>query len=280
MPSGLAHKRLLLAKAKAAANSPFSGLWRAKCHGSGLTFSDIRRYEFGDDVRRIDWRTSAKRGAAHVKLYEEERQATVWLALAHAGTLGFGSRGATKMETLLDAMALVASSAVAAGDRAGFVGGGLALPAQRGEPWAARLLEAAEESGVRKNAVEEAGKTLLSLRARNGLIVLFTDSPDLLPDDLGTWAALRARNAVMVVRVTDPFEENLDVPGAFRLPDGTLLDASDKKFAARWRADRAARAAKFASKVAKLAARHATLDGTEPAFVALGRALEGPWAGK
>lgn len=273
MPSSLSHKRLLLAKAKVAAHSPFAGLWRAKCHGSGLTFSDIRRYVVGDDVRCIDWRTSAKRGTTHIKLYEEERQATVWIALAHTGTLGFGSRGITKMETLLDAMALVASSAVAAGDRVGFVGGGLVLPAQRGDSWAARLLEAAETAPVRKNAVEEIGKTLLSLRARNGLIILFTDSPDILPEDLGTLAALRAKNALIVVRVTDSFEENLDVPGVFRLPNGTILDATDRTFAKHYCADRTQRVSTFETRVASLAARHATLDGTEPAFVVLGRAL-------
>ena len=275
MTSGLAHKRLLLSRAKASAASPFAGLWKSRRQGSGLTFADIRPYVAGDDVRRIDWRTSAKRGAAHVKLYEEERQATVWIALAHAGTLGFGSRGATKMETALDAMALVAASAVAAGDRVGFSGGGLALPAKRGEPWAARVLEAAENSPARENAVDEAGRALLSLRARNGLVVLFTDSPDIFPADLGTWAALRACNALLVVRVTDPFEENLDVPGAFRLPDGTLLDATDEKFAARWRADRAARATIFKDRAAGLGARVAVLDGTEPAWAALGRALGG-----
>ncbi len=269
-----ADKRLLLAKAKALADAPFAGLWRARFHGSGLQFSDIRGYVPGDDVRRIDWRATARRGRAHVKLYEEERQATVWFALCHSGTWGFGTRGKTKGDTMLEALALLAASAAASGDRMGFVCGNSALPARRGEPWAARILEAAETCAPAEADV--AAKTLLSLRARNGLCVFVSDGLD-LPEDTSALAAVRARNAVLFLRVADPFEESPDLPGAFRLPDGTLVDGSDAKFAARWREKRAQAVAAWDEKLSALRIRHAALDGTEPAYSALTRTFSHGW---
>ena len=98
-----------------------SGQYRSRFRGQGVQFSDFRVYQFGDDVRHIDWRTSAKTEDTYIKKFEEERELSVLLAADMSASLGFGSQGQSKHEVMCLALATIAFSAAINNDRVGLV---------------------------------------------------------------------------------------------------------------------------------------------------------------
>src|SRR5690554_5284120 len=96
-----------------------SGLRQSRQRGRGMTFSEVRQYQPGDDIRSIDWRVTARRQAPHTKLYEEERERPVLLIADLGPTLFFASAGAYKQVRCAQLTALLAWLALWAGDQVG-----------------------------------------------------------------------------------------------------------------------------------------------------------------
>lgn len=97
-----------------------AGLRQSRQKGRGMTFSEVRQYQPGDDIRSIDWRVTARRQAPHTKLYEEERERPVLLIVDLGPTLFFASAGAYKqVRGGAQVAALLAWLALWAGDQVG-----------------------------------------------------------------------------------------------------------------------------------------------------------------
>ena len=99
-------------KAKGLSQNIFAGEYHTAFKGRGMTFSEVREYQYGDDVRDIDWNVTARQNHPYVKVYEEERELTVMLVVDVSGSKNFGAVGESKQEIMTEIAATLAFSAI------------------------------------------------------------------------------------------------------------------------------------------------------------------------
>lgn len=106
-------------KTKGLSSHLFTGGYQSAFKGKGMSFSDVRLYQPGDDVRAIDWNVTARSGEPYIKVFEEERENTVMLVVDVSGSAVFGSHTQFKAEYLTELCAVLAFSAIANNDKVG-----------------------------------------------------------------------------------------------------------------------------------------------------------------
>ena len=99
----------------------FSGEYHSAFKGRGMSFSEVREYQYGDDVRAIDWNVTARSGKPHIKVFEEERELTVMLLADVSGSSFFGAAAQMKNEILTEICAVLAFSAINNNDKMGIL---------------------------------------------------------------------------------------------------------------------------------------------------------------
>ncbi len=102
-------------------NQVFSGEYHSVFKGRGMEFSEVREYQFGDDIRNIDWNVTARFGHPFIKIFEEERELTVILMVDLSGSLIFGSVEKTKQQIAAELSAILAFSALKNNDKVGLI---------------------------------------------------------------------------------------------------------------------------------------------------------------
>jgi len=102
-------------------NEVFSGEYHSVFKGRGMNFAEVREYQYGDDIRSIDWNVTARNGAPYVKIFDEERELTVMLVVDVSASGDFGSRERMKAEVAVEICALLAFSAIKNNDKVGLV---------------------------------------------------------------------------------------------------------------------------------------------------------------
>lgn len=108
-------------KAKGLSSNIFAGQYHSAFKGRGMTFSEVREYQYGDDVRDIDWNVTARFHRPYVKVYEEERELTLMLMIDVSGSLDFGTRGSLKRDVVVEIASILAFSAMQNNDKIGVV---------------------------------------------------------------------------------------------------------------------------------------------------------------
>jgi len=108
-------------KTKGLVNQVFSGEYHSVFKGRGMEFSEVREYDFGDDIRNIDWNVTARFGHPYIKVFEEERELTVMLLVDMSGSLLFGSIEKTKQQIAAELSAILAFSAMKNNDKVGLI---------------------------------------------------------------------------------------------------------------------------------------------------------------
>jgi len=106
-------------RTKGLVNQVFSGEYHSVFKGRGMEFSEVREYNFGDDIRNIDWNVTARFGHPYIKIFEEERELTVILLVDLSGSLSFGSVDKTKQQIAAELSAILAFSALKNNDKVG-----------------------------------------------------------------------------------------------------------------------------------------------------------------
>lgn len=204
-------------------NAALAGQYHAAFKGRGMEFEEVRPYQIGDDVRAIDWNVSARLGDPHIKLFREERELTVMLAVDCSGSLDFGTSGTFKRDVLAEIAATVAFSAAMNNDKIGL----LAftdrverfVPPRKGTRHVMRIVR--EILGLRPEgrgseigpAIEELDRVL---RQRSVVFVL----SDFLAEGWSrSMQAARQRHDVVPVVVGDPREHELPPVGLIELTD-------------------------------------------------------------
>ena len=99
-------------KTRGLSNNIFAGEYHSAFKGRGMAFSEVREYQYGDDVRDIDWNVTARFGKPYVKVFEEERELTVILMVDVSGSLDFGTSKQTKRQLATEIAATLAFSAI------------------------------------------------------------------------------------------------------------------------------------------------------------------------
>ena len=108
-------------KTRGLSNNIFAGQYHTAFKGRGMAFSEVREYQFGDDIRDIDWNVTARFNHPYVKVFEEERELTVMLLIDVSGSLDFGTQCQTKRDMVTEIAATLAFSAIQNNDKIGVV---------------------------------------------------------------------------------------------------------------------------------------------------------------
>ena len=108
-------------KARGLSSNIFAGQYHSAFKGKGMAFSEVREYQFGDDVRDIDWNVTARFHRPYVKVFEEERELTVMLLIDVSGSLDFGTQKQMKRDMATEIAATIAFSAIQNNDKIGVV---------------------------------------------------------------------------------------------------------------------------------------------------------------
>jgi uncharacterized protein (DUF58 family) len=99
----------------------FAGEYHSAFRGRGMAFSEVREYQFGDDIRSIDWNVTARFGHPYIKIFEEERELTVMLLVDVSRSGDFGTVSGTKREMMTEIAAVLAYSVIANNDKVGLM---------------------------------------------------------------------------------------------------------------------------------------------------------------
>jgi uncharacterized protein (DUF58 family) len=108
-------------KARGLSSNIFAGQYHTAFKGRGMAFSEVREYQYGDDVRDIDWNVTARFNRPYVKVFEEERELTVMLLVDVSGSLDFGTRNQMKRDMVTEIAATLAFSAIENNDKIGVI---------------------------------------------------------------------------------------------------------------------------------------------------------------
>lgn len=117
----LSKVRRIEIKTKGLSNNIFAGEYHSAFKGRGMAFSEVREYQFGDDIRDIDWNVTARFHRPYVKVYEEERELTVMLLVDVSGSLDFGTQIQMKKDMAIEIAATLAFSAMQNNDKIGVI---------------------------------------------------------------------------------------------------------------------------------------------------------------
>ncbi len=108
-------------KSRRLSSNIFAGEYHSAFKGKGMSFSEVREYQYGDDVRDIDWNVTARFNRPYAKVYEEERELTVMLLIDVSGSVDFGTRMRTKRELITEIAATLSFSAIQNNDKIGVI---------------------------------------------------------------------------------------------------------------------------------------------------------------
>ena len=108
-------------KTRGLSSNIFAGEYHSAFKGRGMAFSEVREYQFGDDIRDIDWNVTARHAKPYVKVYEEERELTVMLLIDVSGSRDFGSVAWMKKDIITEIAATLAFSAIQNNDKIGVI---------------------------------------------------------------------------------------------------------------------------------------------------------------
>ncbi|TVQ15745.1 MAG: DUF58 domain-containing protein [Balneolaceae bacterium] len=113
--------RKLEIRTKGLVNNLFGGEYQSAFKGRGMAFSEVRPYQFGDDIRQIDWNVTARNEEPYVKIFEEEREQTLMLLVDISPSGFFGSKNQSKMDLATEISAVLAFSAIKNNDKVGLI---------------------------------------------------------------------------------------------------------------------------------------------------------------
>ena len=108
-------------KTRGLSRNIFAGQYHSAFKGRGMAFSEVREYQFGDDIRDIDWNVTARYVRPYVKVFEEERELTVMLLIDVSGSRDFGTVNVMKKEVITEIAATLAYSAIQNNDKIGVI---------------------------------------------------------------------------------------------------------------------------------------------------------------
>lgn len=191
----------------------FSGEYHSAFKGRGMTFSEVREYMPGDEVRTIDWNVTARLGSPFVKVFEEERELTVMLVADVSGSVEFGTAEQLKRELITEACATLAFSAIRNNDKVGLIlftdRVEKFIPPKKGRSHILRLIRELIEfrPDGRGTDLTEALRYLNRVIKKRSIAFLVSDLQDEGYADVLRIA--NRRHDLVVLRTVDPREDEL-----------------------------------------------------------------------
>lgn len=216
----------------------FGGEYHSTFKGRGMTFSEVRQYQFGDDVRNIDWNVTARYHEPFIKVFEEERELTMMLMVDISGSEFFGTEEQFKNEVITEIAATLAFSATQNNDKIGLILFSdkieLYIPPKKGRSHVLRIIrELIEfEPQSRETDFAEALKFLSSVMKKKAIVFVLSDF--IADDYLHTMKIAAKKHDVTGIRVYDKREELMPNLGMVQMQDGEtgelmLVNTSSKQ---------------------------------------------------
>lgn len=215
--------RKLEIRTKGLVSNIFGGEYHSAFKGQGMEFAEVRPYQYGDDIRNIDWNVSARYDETFVKIFEEEREQTLLLVVDISGSGDFGSSYKFKREIAAEICAIVAFSAIQNDDKVGLLLFSdhveLFVPPKKGRRHVLRLIRDlfAHERTSTQTDMSVALNHVVHVLNRRSIVLLVSDFMD-----GGFEAPLRAvarRHDTVAVHLLDPREMELPRVGLLELTD-------------------------------------------------------------
>lgn len=206
----------------------FSGEYHSSFKGRGMTFSEVRQYQYGDDVRSIDWNVTARYNEPYVKVFEEERELTMMLLVDISGSELFGTTQQFKRDTITEIAATLAFSAIQNNDKVGLLLFSdeieLFIPPKKGKSHVLRIIRELIEfhpKSTRTN-INEALKYLSSVMKKKAIVFVLSDFMDDHYEH--TLKIVGRKHDVTGIRVYDRYD--VEFPNVGMVP---MLDAETGK---------------------------------------------------
>ena len=208
-------------KTRRLSNHIFSGEYHSHFKGRGMTFSEVRKYQFGDDIRDIDWNVTAKLNEPHIKIFEEERELTMMLLVDVSKSESFGTRIQQKRDLITELCAVLSFSAIQNNDKVGVVFFTdqieLFIPPKKGKSHILRIIRELIEfkpKGTGTN-ISEAFKFLSSVIKKRSIVFTLSDFQD--EDYDKNLKIASSKHDLTAIRIIDPAEEQLPDIGLVQL---------------------------------------------------------------
>jgi uncharacterized protein (DUF58 family) len=208
----------------------FGGEYHSTFKGRGMTFSEVRQYQFGDDVRNIDWNVTARYNEPFIKVFEEERELTLMLMVDISGSEFFGTQEQFKNEIITEIAATLAFSAMQNNDKTGLILFSdeieLYIPPKKGKSHVLRIIrELIEfEPKSKKTDIANALKFLSNVMKKKAIVFVLSD---FIADNYRDTLKIAARkHDVTGIRIYDKAEESIPNLGMVEMQDqetGELL---------------------------------------------------------
>ena len=230
-------------KTKSLSHQIFAGEYHSAFKGRGMAFSEVREYQFGDDVRNMDWNVTARLRAPYVKVFEEEREMTVVLLIDVSSSGIFGTTSKTKRELLAEIAAVLSFSASANNDKVGalFFSSKVEkfIPPKKGRSHLWRIIRELLEfqPQTKGTDISEALRFLTNAIKRKCTAFLLSDLMDVNSESKPNYEeALKVavnRHDLSVINIYDPREREFPDVGLVRVRDAEtgeemMVDTSSK----------------------------------------------------
>ena len=201
----------------------FGGEYHSTFKGRGMTFSEVRQYSYGDDVRAIDWNVTARYNSPFVKVFEEERELTLMLVIDISGSEAFGTAHGFKREFLTEVAATLAFSALQNNDKVGLLlytnQVELFIPPKKGRSHILRIIRELLEFEPQNKQTDTAMalEFLLGVMKKKAIVFVLSDFLDTTYEK--TLQICANKHDLTGIRLYDPFEAELPNLGLVPMVD-------------------------------------------------------------
>jgi uncharacterized protein (DUF58 family) len=225
-------------KTRGLSNQIFSGEYHSAFKGRGMTFSEVREYQPGDDIRTIDWNVTARFNNTYVKVFEEEREMTVVLLVDVSASGEFGTQKQLKQDLITELCAVLAFSSIQNNDKIGviFFSDKIEkfIPPKKGKSHVLRIIRDLIEFKPehKKTDIKQALKYLTNVITKRSIAFVISDF--MADDFIDALKITNKKHDVVALQIYDKRERELPDVGFIKLVDaetGILkwVDTSDKK---------------------------------------------------
>jgi len=259
-------------KTRKVVNDVFSGEYHSVFKGQGMEFSEVREYQIGDDIRKIDWNVTARSNRPFVKIYEEERELTVMLVVDASGSGQFGTGEKFKAEIAAEICALLAFSAIKNNDKVGLLiftdDIEKYIPPAKGKGHVLRVVREILffKPKSRKTNIKQGLEYLLRGLKRHAIVFLVSDFDD--NDFMKPLKILNKKHDVVAIQTYDQREMTLPNAGLMKLKDAETdqeiwVDTTNRKFRENYQNYMQEKFDKFQAEIKRINLDHVLINVTE-----------------
>lgn len=233
-------------KTKRLSKHIFSGEYHSAFKGRGMSFSEVRAYQYGDDVRNIDWNVTARTNEAHVKVYEEERELTVMLLIDMSRSAFFGTSTLYKNDYITEVAAVLSFSAINNNDKVGAIlftdHVEMYIPPKKGRQHILRIIRELIYFEPKKTGTDLSEALLYLNNIIKKKSIAFLVSDYITEGYYQSLSVAAKKHDIIGMHIYDRYEKTLPNVGLIEVTDAesgerVLIDSSDKRVRTQYEAE-------------------------------------------